>query len=613
MKKIKIVYYLVIVLLLMGVEIYAQNQSIINQKLEKVNKALQEGEDLTFMLSMMDLSRLIELQKENKTPVSDEIYFLLDRYLDTLIQKISPNTQTMFYKNFKSVFNGLFEFYYKKYQENQESIYIEKLFKIAEQQRGVKLYQYTSNNQVKQKFANKYKNVLNLMSAFEDSVAIEKGKKSPNYQRINRLQNDILQLKTEISEMNTANRTITTPRSIQQLLKSDEIYLQLYQSKVHYYAFVIRVDKIEVVRLGKIEEINALLSEVIKIYNIDYQNFIRASHQLYTLLFGQIDLDGVERLTIMPSGNFEDLPFDVLVQRLPSELDGDFSKLDFFVYQCAITYTLSASIFVQQFQESVSQSTQPLLLTPVFTSAMKEQYVKYNVDSIDLLLPTLETSPAFATYLRKNYGASLLQYENATISQLLKVGGSHSVLHFDTHSLVNDDGSAYIFLAKEIENDSLINNGRLTGKQIRELGYSPHLVILGSCETGLGRQVFGEGKLSFAYHFNTINTPSTVYSLWQIDEATTHELFKYFYQYLQKGLPKDKALQQAKIQYLKQYTHWKDAHKHQPYYWAGLVLNGNRNPVLLELNATYSIHWIWWIALIGIGFIFYFVQIRKKS
>ena len=60
-----------------------------------------------------------------------------------------------------------------------------------------------------------------------------------------------------------------------------------------------------------------------------------------------------------------------------------------------------------------------------------------------------------------------------------------------------------------------------------------------------------------------------------------------FYKNLSKGQPKDLALQQAKLTFVKQN---KDNALSHPYYWSAFVISGNTEP----LTSTH--YWLWIIA-----------------
>jgi CHAT domain-containing protein len=108
-------------------------------------------------------------------------------------------------------------------------------------------------------------------------------------------------------------------------------------------------------------------------------------------------------------------------------------------------------------------------------------------------------------------------------------------------------------------------------------GSGVQLVILSACETNAGTSYTGEGVFSMARGFASLGVPAVAATLWKADEQSIYELSYAFNKNLVAGLPKDEALQQAKIEYLRQ-------HKNSellPVYWANMILTGSSSPVII--------------------------------
>jgi hypothetical protein len=92
--------------------------------------------------------------------------------------------------------------------------------------------------------------------------------------------------------------------------------------------------------------------------------------------------------------------------------------------------------------------------------------------------------------------------------------------------------------------------------------------------------------------------------LWRADDKATSAILGKFHIYLQKGYSKSKALQQAKLDYLKS-----DALNKSPAYWAHLVLIGDDGPVCA---AGFPYRWIMLVAaLLAAGGLLGFWVIKK--
>jgi CHAT domain-containing protein len=112
-------------------------------------------------------------------------------------------------------------------------------------------------------------------------------------------------------------------------------------------------------------------------------------------------------------------------------------------------------------------------------------------------------------------------------------------------------------------------DGLLQVYEIFDLKLNAELVVLSACETGLGKQVKGEGLVGLTHAFFYAGTSSVLVSLWKVQDRSTADLMVNFYQELDAGKNKAESLRQAKLRMIQQnrYAH--------PYYWAPFVLMGN--------------------------------------
>jgi LPXTG-motif cell wall-anchored protein len=112
------------------------------------------------------------------------------------------------------------------------------------------------------------------------------------------------------------------------------------------------------------------------------------------------------------------------------------------------------------------------------------------------------------------------------------------------------------------------------------------LVIISACETGQGEVVPQEGVISLARAFAYAGCGSTINSLWKADDQATSVILRQFYTHLRAGETKARALQLAKLDYLKS-----DAIDKSPAYWAHLVLTGDSSALYATTN------WILWVVM----------------
>ena len=115
----------------------------------------------------------------------------------------------------------------------------------------------------------------------------------------------------------------------------------------------------------------------------------------------------------------------------------------------------------------------------------------------------------------------------------------------------------------------------LQAYEIVNLTLHADLVVLSACETGLGRQLPGEGLVGLTQAFMYAGAGAVAGSLWKVADASSADLMLRFYRALRSRANFAAALRMAKLEQIKagKYAH--------PYHWAGFILAG-RNVSLDE-------------------------------
>jgi CHAT domain-containing protein/Tfp pilus assembly protein PilF len=146
----------------------------------------------------------------------------------------------------------------------------------------------------------------------------------------------------------------------------------------------------------------------------------------------------------------------------------------------------------------------------------------------------------------------------------------YRILHFATHGLLNSERpelSGLVFSL--IDREGKPQDGFLRLHEIYNLQLNADLIVLSACETGLGKEIKGEGLIGLTRGFMYAGAPRVVASLWSVDDLATAELMKIFYQgMLKDGLPAGAALRAAQLELSRQ-KRWA-----YPYFWSGFVLHG---------------------------------------
>jgi CHAT domain-containing protein len=105
--------------------------------------------------------------------------------------------------------------------------------------------------------------------------------------------------------------------------------------------------------------------------------------------------------------------------------------------------------------------------------------------------------------------------------------------------------------------------------EIYNLRLPVELVVLSACQTGLGKEIKGEGLVGLTRGFMYAGAARVMASLWKVDDRATAELMNRFYQgMIRDGLRPAAALRAAQV------AMWKQQRWQEPYYWAAFALQG---------------------------------------
>ena len=322
------------------------------------------------------------------------------------------------------------------------------------------------------------------------------------------------------------------------------------------------------------------------------KSYVEQARKLYKLLLAPI-LDNAnehtEELIIVPDGLLAYLPFETLLEQATEHNSENYRSLPYLIKKYRIRYAYSATLLLHNKQVArTSDNGQCLAFTPDDTPAGNTiaQGEFNRLRSIGGALPgTQQEVKAIAKHFKGRFYFGL----RATEQHFKEEAGQYRLIHLAMHGLADQERPLYSKLAFNETGDT-IEDGLLHTYELYNMQLNAELVVLSACETGYGKNVKGEGIMSMARGFMYAGSPSVVYTLWKVDDRASSRLMEHFYTFLAKGMEKDKALQQARIHYLKE-AQGKEAH---PFYWSGFVLAGAADALPKKRS-----RWYWWMASIA--------------
>jgi CHAT domain-containing protein len=143
-------------------------------------------------------------------------------------------------------------------------------------------------------------------------------------------------------------------------------------------------------------------------------------------------------------------------------------------------------------------------------------------------------------------------------------------VHFATHGVMDSErpGLSSLVLSM-VDEKGKPQDGFLRANDIYNLKLPAELVVLSACQTGLGKEIKGEGLVGLTRGFMYAGAARVVVSLWNVNDKATSELMVKFYEkMIKQGARPAAALRAAQVEMRRQKA-WQS-----PYYWAAFTLQG---------------------------------------
>jgi CHAT domain-containing protein len=308
------------------------------------------------------------------------------------------------------------------------------------------------------------------------------------------------------------------------------------------------------------------------------QKYQQNAHLLYDALILSFEPSLKEEVVIIPDGHLANLPFEVLLSESHLTLQG-VGTLSYWIKKHHISYHYSAALLFNTLAQ------------------------KSNGEGFAFFAPTFADDPNFqdknqiAFFQEKGKNTQIFEGKEANKSNFLVKASNFKNIYINTHGIANDSIGDLSYLRLSDEN---LYTSELYGMKLQA-----DMVTLSACQTANGELRQGEGTVGLTLGFLYAGAKSVVSSLWNVNQQSTNEFIKSFYQELrQKDMGNNKALHQAKLALIE--TNPVYAH---PKYWAAFVLVGNPD---VKMNTAIAF-WKYSVPLGLFSFLLIWFYRRQKS
>ncbi len=286
------------------------------------------------------------------------------------------------------------------------------------------------------------------------------------------------------------------------------------------------------------------------------------ARRLYDLLVGPAEgrIAGAQRILVSPDGPLHTLAFGALVR-------GD----RYLVERLPIHNVLSATVYAE-----LARSRRPwgdpgkerlaAFGDPIYGPATK---VPAAVRSGPALAPLPFSGREVKAIADLYPQAEVYLGRDATEERVKSLGPGAHLVHFACHGLLDERFPLNSALALTVPEQTAEgqDNGLLQAWEIFEsVRLDADLVTLSACDSGLGREMGGEGLVGLTRAFQYAGARSVLASLWSVADVSTARFMQSFYGHLRDGKTKDEALRAAQMENIE------DSH---PFHWAAFQLTGD--------------------------------------
>ncbi|BAY93195.1 MULTISPECIES: CHAT domain-containing tetratricopeptide repeat protein [unclassified Tolypothrix] len=394
----------------------------------------------------------------------------------------------------------------------------------------------------------------------------------------------------QLSNIDPEKNILKLPQ-IQQQLDKDTLLLQYSLGEERSYLWAVTPTSMQVYTLPPRQEIEKLTQQLIQDLKspIVSEATIASSKKLSQIILAPVadKLPG-KRLVIVADGALQTLPFAALP-------DLSATKYQPLMVNHEIVNLPSASTIAFQRQQLANRKPAPkalaILADPVYSatdervtgktentsvgsnlelerSALERSARSLKRSGWDRLVNTateakeiLKLLPASSRLEALNFDANYNQATSKALNQF-------RILHFATHGFVNQDQPQLSGIVLSLfDQKGTPISGYLRLADLFNQDYPAELIVLSACETGLGKNVNGEGLIGLTRGLMYAGAARVAVSLWQVSDEGTSILMQEFYkQMLQQNKTPASAMRAAQTKL------WQDGRS--PYEWAAFTVQG---------------------------------------
>ncbi|MGB9905954.1 MAG: CHAT domain-containing protein [Candidatus Saccharicenans sp.] len=553
-----------------------ENRYLWESYLEKANLMRKQGQVEQARFYYLNSINIIESLRSQLITEEDKANFLgsdkrLDAYHNLVDLLISQEEKTGKKSSLTQVFNYMERSKARAFLESIEAAKVSQQFPV-----DIRL-------------ANREKELMSDLSRIYTRLItpeIDEKERSGLLDQVKLLEEELENVRRQIRAKNPAFANLTYPEIInynqarKEFVDHQTAVFAFLVGKESAYAFCLSSKGLKVYPIPTQKQLREMVSQHRRaISDTDNQNF-GSGHELYRVLIEPGLEDGLKnslkKLLIIPDDILTILPFETLVLTEPA---------DWLIKHYTISYAPSLSslkelVHKQNRKNRKKPSNNLLAVGDPYYGELEEKYAELSTKTIfqdlyslsDMKFYRLRYSQEEVRRITSQIPRSRVLTREKASEDLVKRANlaDYRILHFAAHGLIDDQKPARSAIVLTLDNDPA-EDGFLQMREILNLKLNADLVVLSSCQTGLGQFIRGEGVEGLSRAFFYAGASSVLISLWTVNDQVASQLMERFYLHLKESQSPAEALRAVKLEMVDSGV------VSHPYYWAPFILNGNGN------------------------------------
>ncbi|MGQ9800049.1 MAG: CHAT domain-containing protein [Candidatus Saccharicenans sp.] len=550
-----------------------ENRTLWESYLEKANLLRKQGLPEEARFYYLNSINIIESLRSKLLTEEDKASFFgsdkrLDAYhnlVDLLVNQAGPSGRT----KLAQAFNYMERAKARAFLESIEAAKVSQEFPV-----DIRL-------------ANKEKELMSDLSRIYTRLItpeIEEKERSRLLDQIKLIEEELERVRREIRLKNPAFANLTYPETIsydrarKEFIDGRTAIFAFLVGKESAYAFCLSSKGLKVYSIPAQKELREMVSRHRRaISDTDNQDF-SSGNELYRALIEPGLENGLKnslkKLLIIPDDILTVLPFETLVLAEPA---------DWLIKHYTISYAPSLSslkelVHKQNRKNRKKPSNNLLAVGDPYYGELEEKYTELSTKTIfqdlyslsDMKFYRLRYSQEEVHRITNQIPRSMVLTREKASEDLIKRANlaDYRILHFAAHGLIDDQKPARSAIVLTLDNDPA-EDGFLQIREILNLKLNSDLVVLSSCQTGLGQFIRGEGIEGLSRAFFYAGASSVLISLWTVNDQVASQLMERFYLHLKAAQNPAEALRAVKLEMVDSGV------VSHPYYWAPFILNGD--------------------------------------